>query len=507
MLCRWDEAHFGKFGSYYLKGTFYFDVHPPLGKMLVGLAGWLSGYKSGWYEFKSGERYPESVPYAQMRMLLAVFGAVIPAICYKMCRRMGLGGVVAGLVALMAACEVGLIGISRLILLDSMLIFFATAALASYVDFRVTQAECLRKAKKGSLKNVNDLLGHSNGTISWAPFKSVRWWVSLALTGLFLGAVSSVKWVGLFTVALVGCLTIEELWGRWWVRRQWSLLAAHFMARALCLIGLPVAVYFGSFVLHFALLHRSGPGDGNMSSLFQARLDGSTLLKQPPIIHYGSQITLKSGTWSGGLLHSHPHVYPSGSHQQQVTTYHHKDDNNYWHVLGPQSADGDAPKRPLKHGDVVRLVHSSTGKALHSHAFPAPLTKSEREVSGYGTGKGNGDPAAAPSAVVDDPNDLWQVLIVDDIHPGLSTSSHGQIRALTTKFVLRHVQQNCLLRSRNMHLPAWGFKQGEVSCRSVLPLGAPASSDHLTSQIPSSALDGTVLWNVEEHRNNQCKPL
>jgi dolichyl-phosphate-mannose-protein mannosyltransferase len=38
------------------------------------------------------------------------------------------------------------------------------------------------------------------------------WWLWLALTGLGLGATVSVKWVGLFTIAWVGTLTVVQLW-------------------------------------------------------------------------------------------------------------------------------------------------------------------------------------------------------------------------------------------------------------------------------------------------------
>ena len=36
-----DEYHFGKFVNNYNDGKYFFDIHPPLGKLTLAFAGWL----------------------------------------------------------------------------------------------------------------------------------------------------------------------------------------------------------------------------------------------------------------------------------------------------------------------------------------------------------------------------------------------------------------------------------------------------------------------------------
>ncbi|KAG6899453.1 hypothetical protein C0993_010235 [Termitomyces sp. T159_Od127] len=441
----WDEAHFGKFGSHYLKREFYFDVHPPLGKMLVGLAGLLSGY-DGSFEFKSGETYPDHVPYVAMRVMLATFGVGMVPLGWYTAVELGMSQWACHLVALMVLLDVGWLCISRFILLDSMLLFFTFLTVFCLTKFHNQQ---------------------------YQPF-SFDWWSWLLFTGISIGLVTSVKMVGLFVTALVGLYTIEDLWEKFGdLKMSVQDQARHWAARVVCLIIVPVLVFMASFKIHFLVLNHSGPGDAQMSSLFQANLVGNDFARNPLEVAYGSKITLKNMGWGGGLLHSHVQTYPVGSNQQQVTCYHYKDENNDWIILPLWEEPEYNPNgelRFLKDGDVIRLQHAPTSRNLHSHTILAPITKLNYEVSCYG------------NSTIGDVGDYWQVEVVDDI----KRKHVDRIHSLTTRLRFRHKQLGCYLRAANAILPQWGYKQVEVSCDKE-----------------NNPKDVHTYWNVESHWNDR----
>ncbi|CAM9014472.1 unnamed protein product [Wickerhamomyces anomalus] len=119
----WDEAHFGKFGSYYIKHEFYHDVHPPLGKMLIGLSEWIAGF-DGDFEFKSGTKYPENLDYKTMRYFNALFSAACVPVTYFAAKTLDLSLITVYFITLMVTLEASYIALGKFILLDSMLLFF-----------------------------------------------------------------------------------------------------------------------------------------------------------------------------------------------------------------------------------------------------------------------------------------------------------------------------------------------------------------------------------------------
>lgn len=413
--------------------------------MLVALAGWIAKY-DGKYEFKSAEKYPDHINYVLMRTLLAIFGALLPPLYYNFALELSLPHEAAIFTGAAVLLENGLISICRPILLDSMLIFFSSLAIYCYTKF-------LNSAK--------------------SPF-SFTWCIHLLQTGVAIGIVSSIKWVGFFITAHIGVLTIFELIEFLKTSKTWKgrlNFVKHFLARSIALIVVPVSIYVASFWLHFRILNHTGPGDANMSSLFQSRLRGNLLKYGPSTVHYGSTISIKSNSYGGGLLHSHLQTYPTGSKQQQVTTYHHKDNNNIWTLT---AANGNTTGA-VKNGERIKLLHKATDRFLHSHhTFNAPKTTTDFEVTGYG------------GPEIADPNDLWEFEIAKQLN---GNSSDHALHPMTTKFRLKHVVTGCYLKAKNTQLPEWGFKQGEVSC----------DPDH------RARFETSTLWNVEEHTNSECK--
>ncbi|KAG2124692.1 glycosyltransferase family 39 protein [Suillus clintonianus] len=426
-----DEVHFGKFAARYIKTRYFVDVHPPLAKLLITAAAFVSGF-NGEFDFKEIGKVFENAPYVAMRMVPATFGVATVPTAYLTLRALDCRATTALLASVFLTFENGLITQSRHILLDSPLVFFTALTVFFFVGFS-------NEDKK-------------------EPFTE-QWWTWLILTGLSLGAVVSCKWVGLFTIATVGVCTILQLWlllGDLRVSpRMW---ARHFFARAVCLILIPILFYMTMFQLHFLILGSSGEGDAFMSSEFRQTL-GHGMEDTYADVAIGSDITIRHLNTQGGYLHSHAHNYPGGSAQQQITLYPHRDENNLWRVFNA-TVDGyeqyDYEHKPIvyiDHGSHIKLRHVVTDKALHSHEVRPPVSDVDfqNEVSGYGM-----------AGFIGDINDDWVVEIEKGDRNDKESSK--RLRTLRTHFKLRHLNTGCYLFSHKVKLPEWGFDQQEVTC-------------------------------------------
>lgn len=166
----------------------------------------------------------------------------------------------------------------------------------------------------------------------------------------------------------------------------------HLFARAFCLIVIPVGFYMAMFAIHFICLVNPGDGDGFMSSEFQSTLNNKGMQAVPADVAYGSRISIRHWNTQGGYLHSHAHMYPTGSKQQQITLYPHKDTNNVWvaeNQTNPETGVGLGgfdeifPPVLIENGAKIRLYHVTTDRRLHSHDVRPPITEADwqNEVS------------------------------------------------------------------------------------------------------------------------------
>ncbi|HTP56999.1 MAG TPA: phospholipid carrier-dependent glycosyltransferase [Candidatus Paceibacterota bacterium] len=223
-----DEVHFGKFLSAYFTHQYYFDIHPPLGKLILAGWGWLWHYQPGFSFANIGDVYPDKL-YMALRFLPSLAGALLPLVVYGVARRLGMRWPAAAFAGVCVALDNALLTQSRFILLDPFLLLFGFGGFYCYLRWR------------------------GEGSV-W----------SLAAAGVLAGAAACIKWTGLTFLALM--LILEAV--RIWQARHAGV--GRELARTAFMLGVvPLVVYCAAFVLHFSLLTQPGPGDAFMTPDFR----------------------------------------------------------------------------------------------------------------------------------------------------------------------------------------------------------------------------------------------
>lgn len=451
-----DEVHFGKFASYYLQRTYFFDVHPPFGKLLFALMGWFVGYDGSFHFENIGDSYiANKVPYVAYRAMPALLGALTVPVVFDIMWESGYTLPACILSAGLVLFDNAHIGQTRLILLDATLVFAMACTLLCYVKFYKERHE---------------------------PFGR-KWWKWLLLTGFALSCVISTKYVGVFSFVTIGSAVAIDLWDLLDVNRRQGALsipdfAKHFTARLIGLIVIPFFFYLFWFQVHFAILTRSGPGDDFMSPEFQETLSDNVMLANAVTIDYYDNIQIKHKE-THGFLHSHPDRYPLryddgrvSSQGQQVTGYPYADANNHWQII-PLN-DDQVLEHHVKNNELVRLRHVVTNTMLLSHDVASPYYPTNQEFT----------TVPMEEALTDRFNDTLFEIRIENGKPG------QDFKSLSGQFKLIHNPSKVAMWTHTTPLPDWAYKQQEINGNKNL---AQSSNVWFVDEIPSIPADSPRL--------------
>lgn len=269
-----DEVYARHYPSGYLSGNFFFDVHPPLGKLLF--AGMATLFHLTPDQLYSG---PEGT--TLLRVLPALAGVAMVPLVYIVVRQLGLGRKMATLGGLMILCDNAFLVESRFALKDMIMIALCTAALSAFLKL------CKTTGRKR--------------------------WVWVSITSVLLGCAVSIKWpalafIGLFCVALP---LVAILHHTSWKRSLLEIAVAGIIV---------LAIYVGTFAVHFALLPHSGTDDGFMSEKFQSTLVGSKYYDPNAKMSFWdkfNEINIRMYTANDSLIGVH-HPYESAWYEWPV---------------------------------------------------------------------------------------------------------------------------------------------------------------------------------------------
>lgn len=232
-----DEVHFGKFVSAYYTNEYYYDIHPPLGKLIIaGFAG-LFDFKPEFTFTNIGDKFQNN-KYLSLRFLPSLAGVLLPLVIYLLVLQLGMSRSAAFIGGLLMVLENAILTQSRLILLDAFLLLFGFLSLLFYLKYKIHNTKYL------------------------------------ILFSVFAALAASIKWTGLAFLALPGLFELYRVFKNKnpeiSIHRHACRQAGNIAKLFLCFAVLPSIIYFSVFTLHFSLLTKPGSGDAFMDKEFHS---------------------------------------------------------------------------------------------------------------------------------------------------------------------------------------------------------------------------------------------
>lgn len=247
-----DEVHNGFYLNAYWQGQYFFDVHPPLAKIITAIFGWLIGVNDPTVDWSSiGNALPDSLLY--LRIIPLIAGIILPIVVYAILRRLEVSKLSATVASLFVVFENSLVVQSRFILYDEILLLLGFSAILFYLEWR----------------------RRSDGNIG----RQLSLGVFLTLSILCAAGALSIKWTGL---SFLGMIILMEIW-RFYEHDNSQTLNKKLLDKfgtafqkaipiTALFVGVSFIVYMLVFAVHFALLPNSGNGNAFMTPAFQKTL-------------------------------------------------------------------------------------------------------------------------------------------------------------------------------------------------------------------------------------------
>ena len=212
-----DEVQFGKFISGYYTHEYYFDIHPPLGKLMIAGFAKVFDFKPKFSFTEIGKTFPDN-KYLALRFLPSLAGTLLPIVIFLLAIQLKFSRQGAFVAGLLMAIENTLITQTHYILMDGFLLLFGLLTLLFY-------------------------------------FRRRFLWMAI-----FGGLAISIKWTGLTFLALPFLIEVFYLFKE----KNFKTI----LKLPIYFLFIPLVLYFSVFVIHFTLLTKPGTGDAFMKPTF-----------------------------------------------------------------------------------------------------------------------------------------------------------------------------------------------------------------------------------------------